>query len=301
MSRIFDALRQSELEQGRAFPLAPPAAPEEAKPALARALPLAPHPAPPPPAAIAPSGLAPARTVTAAPPQPERLAPLADANALFGEKFRLLGMRIKHLRAQKGIRTLVVTSAVTADGKSFVAANLAAALARVTSQSVLLLDGDLRRPAQGRLLGLQELPGLVEAIHAHDVPAELSTYRIENLGISVMPAGNLGPNAADALHDSRLGQVFATLKDAFDWIVVDAPPAIPVADTSLWARLADGVLLVVRSGHTPRKALRESVDALQGTNLVGVVMNEAVDPAHHQYATYARQVVTMKRTAEAGA
>jgi Mrp family chromosome partitioning ATPase len=85
------------------------------------------------------------------------------------------------------------------------------------------------------------------------------------------------------LQSARMTDLMAQLNEWFDWVVVDTPPLLPMADSNLWARLVDGTLLVVREGMVPRKSLQRAIESLDNPKLIGVVMNEAVDLDHVDY------------------
>lgn len=286
MSRIFDALRQAELERSGTPPTPPvPEAPP----------PEAPAPVPtPPPRARAPK--APPRValdstaqVNATPLEQSRIATLTASAHLAMEKFRILAVRLKLLGEQKSLRTLVVTSGVAEDGKSFVSINLAAALADVTKQRVLLLEGDVRKPVQSNLLGVTPAGGLTDAIADPGQPWSAYVQHVENLNIWVMTAGTRTSQDAPVLHDPKLPALLKRLSESFDWIIIDSPPLTPLADVNVWSRYSDGILLVVRQGHTPRKLLREGVEGLHKPNIVGLVINQSDEMEHSYYGYYMKR------------
>jgi len=108
-------------------------------------------------------------------------------------------------------------------------------------------------------------------------------YYLEDPKLWFMPAGHPPENPLELMQSGRLGELMERLAIGFDWIVIDSPPVLPLADTTVWARLADGVLLVTREGKTERQALQRGVEALGQTNLLGVVLNSCSDADHSNY------------------
>lgn len=203
-----------------------------------------------------------------------RLVSLTENGSLGAEKFLLLGSRLKHLQDQRQLKKVVLTSSVKHEGKSLVAANLAVSLARSTKQRVLLLEGDLRCPALSRLFGNGEFKGLSELLYRKEPPTKF-LYRMAGLPLWLLFAGTLRERPLELLQSSHLPQLLKQFAESFDWIVIDAPPLLPLADADLWTRLSDGVLLVIRENRTPKKILQKALDCLRKTALLGLVLNEA--------------------------
>ncbi len=184
---------------------------------------------------------------------------------------------------------MVLTSSVQNEGKSLLAANLAISLAGGTKRKVLLLEGDLRQPALSRLFGCIQPEGLTEALDGKG-SAKWSLYRLDSLPLWLLFAGVLRDRPLELLQSPQLIRLLAQLEESFDWIVIDAPPVLPLADAGLWARLADGVLLVVRENRTPRKILLRALDNLNKRGLLGLVLNEASGPDGTYYKRYQGQM-----------
>src|SRR5437879_675811 len=204
-----------------------------------------------------------------------RLVSLTRNGGLGAEKFLLLGTRLKHLQEQHGLKKVVLTSSGKSEGKSLVAANLAISLARSTKQKVLLLEGDLRCPVLSRLFGDCKFNGLTELLRQKEPPGKF-LYRMAGLPLWVLFAGTLrDDHPLQLLQSSRLPQLLNQFSEPFDWILIDAPPLLPLADADLWTRLSDGVLLVVRENRTAKKILQKALDSLGKAALLGLVLNEA--------------------------
>lgn len=185
-----------------------------------------------------------------------RLPSVTDSGSPAAEAFRLLGVRLRHLRRDRLLKKVLITSTIPQEGKSMVAANLACTLALRTQQRTLVLEGDLRRPSLSKMFGLGRNPGLCEWLEG-DRSLTTSIYHLEGANIWILPAGNAPSNALELLQSARLSAVMDQLAVLFDWIIIDSPPVLPLADTSVWMRLADGILLTTRQGTTEKTATTE--------------------------------------------
>jgi protein-tyrosine kinase len=214
-----------------------------------------------------------------------KLVCITDVESLAAEKFRFLGIRLRYLQQKRPLKCLVVTSSVAGEGKSTIAGNLACALAGNKQQKVLLLDGDLRRPTLDQQLGLGELPGLTELLEG-DSGQLTNIYRLESLGLWILPAGRPSTNPLEILQPAKLSALMDRLEAAFDWIVIDSPPVLPLADTSIWMRLADGILLVTRPGTTAKRQLQRSLEAIEQSKLLGAVLNGSREAVANNYYYY---------------
>jgi succinoglycan biosynthesis transport protein ExoP len=203
-----------------------------------------------------------------------RLVSLAESDSLGAEKFMLLAARLQQLRDQRQLKKVVLTSSVKHEGKSLLAANLALSLAGSKQQRFLLLEGDLRHPALSRLFGCVQPKGLTEAFYGQGSAAQL-LYRMDSIPLWLFFAGALRSRPLELLQSPQLIQLLAHLEECFDWIVIDAPPILPLADADLWVQLSDGVLLVVRDNVTPRNILQKALDNLDKRTLLGVILNGA--------------------------
>jgi protein-tyrosine kinase len=108
-------------------------------------------------------------------------------------------------------------------------------------------------------------------------------YFLEGAGFWLLPAGNTPENPLELMQAGRLPGLFDQLGAWFDWVIVDSPPLLPLADTSVWSRFVDGILLVVREGRTERQELRRGLGVLDHSRLLGVVVNSCTDTHHQDY------------------
>jgi len=214
-------------------------------------------------------------------PEGSRLVSLGQEGSLGAEKFRFLAVRLRQLRQSRPLKKILITSTIPEEGKSTVAANLSCTLARRKQHRVLLLEGDLRRPNILPQFGLGKLPGLCEWLGGET--RKLNIYRLENLGLWILPAGSTPQNPLELMQSGKLLPLMEKLEAWFDWIVIDSPPVLPLADTSLWSRLADGILLVTRKGTTEKKQLQRGLEALEQSKLLGALVNSSDNAAHTDY------------------
>jgi len=210
-----------------------------------------------------------------------RLVFFSQPESLAAEKFRFLGVRLRQIRQSRPLKKLLVTSTIPEEGKSLVSANLSGVLAR-RKERVLLIEGDLRRPVLAQQFGLGRLSGLGEWLQSgQQSPSNI--YHLGGPGFWLMPAGDPPSNPLELMQSGRLSQLLAQLSMLFDWIIVDSPPLLPLGDTSVWARLTEGTLLVARQGKTEKAALNRGLEILKKSDLLGVVLNGCTNQDHVSY------------------
>jgi capsular exopolysaccharide synthesis family protein len=225
-------------------------------------------------------------TVNVSLTSPSRLVFFTEPDSLAAEKFRFLGVRLRQLQQTRALKKVLVTSTIPAEGKSFVSANLAGVLAK-RKQRVLLIEGDLRRPSLAQQLGLGRVAGLGEWLQGnHSTVGNI--YRLDGPGFWMLPAGTQPANPLELMQSGGLSQLMSQLGTMFDWIIVDSPPLQPLADTTVWARVTDGILLVVRQGVTQKALLERGLETIKKSELLGVVMNGCTDSnVSNYYQAYA--------------
>jgi capsular exopolysaccharide synthesis family protein len=195
-----------------------------------------------------------------------------DENRKGAEEFRTLRSRLYQIREKLPLKRLMVTSALPKEGKSFVAANLAQVIVRQHGRRVLVIDADLRSPGMHRHLGASQTPGLSDYLLGEcDEFAIMQRGPMDNLFF--VPAGRQATGAPELLANGRLKLFLQRVEPLFDWIILDTPPVIPVADSTLLANFCEGVLMVVRSNSTPSDLARRAREEFQDKLLLGVVLN----------------------------
>jgi capsular exopolysaccharide synthesis family protein len=216
-----------------------------------------------------------------------QLVCLTDGESLVAEKFRFLAVRLRHLQRERPLKRVLITSSIPREGKSTVAANLACTLARKKQQRTLLIEGDVRRPSLSQLFGLQGKPGLCDWLQGNDATMK-DIYHLEGLGLWILPAGSASGNPLELLQTGRLSALMSQLTALFDWLIIDSPPVLPLADTSVWSRLADGILLVARQGITEKRQLQRGLEALDHQKLIGALLNSSHSSATSDHYYYYR-------------
>jgi protein-tyrosine kinase len=201
------------------------------------------------------------------------VAAVSGDNAV-AEQYRTLCTRIGHADQNGAINAMLVTSPGMGEGKSITAANLALTMAREFQRPVCIVDANLRSPRLHELFGLPESPGLSDVLVGR-APLEEALTMIENLGVTVLPAGTPTQHPAELLGSPTMRVTLDNLRLQYARIVVDTPAALARADMGLLTPLVDRIVLVVRAGVTPRASLHDVVATLDATQLLGVVLNEA--------------------------
>jgi len=188
------------------------------------------------------------------------------------EEFRTLRSRLCQMREKQPLKTVLVTSSLPKEGKSFVAANLAQAMVRQQGRRVLLIDADLRAARLHLALGTGLTPGLSEYLQGEaDEFGVMQRGAMESLFF--VPAGRSSSNPAELIANGRLKVLLSRVESLFDWIIIDSPPVVPVSDAGLIANHCDGVLIVVRSSATPSDLARKARAEFDDKLLLGVVLN----------------------------
>src|SRR5579863_767051 len=208
----------------------------------------------------------------------------ADAGGLVAEQFRTLRSRLYQLHGNgKGpLRRILITSSIPGEGKTFVANNLAQAIVRQPDRRALLIDVDLRCSRMHRLLGAPVAPGLTEYLRGEADETAIVQHGMQG-NLCFIPGGSEVKNPSELLGNGRLKILLDRVTPLFDWIILDSPPCLPVADASVLAEHCDGVLLVVRAGATPSETVQRARKELKARNVIGVVLN-AVEEDNGSYS-----------------
>jgi non-specific protein-tyrosine kinase len=208
-----------------------------------------------------------------------------DPSSLITEAFRKVRTNLWFASVDHPLRTILVTSPSPVEGKSFTAANLAAAIAQ-SGKRVILVDADLRRPRLHRLFKIRPESGLTQSLLDGNLQNHLLESPVENL--LLLPAGPLPPNPTELLASQRMADALDELGRLADVVVVDTVPVLPLADALVLAPKADGVVLVMEAGKTRRAAARQAVESLAhaGANLVGAVLNKTPGRGSGYYYYY---------------
>ncbi len=217
------------------------------------------------------------------------LVSLTAPGSYPAEQYQGLRLTVERLGNAQKTKVIALTSPGTGDGKTLTAINLAGALAAETR--VLLVDADLRRPSVATSLGLEDgdVNGLADIVSGTCPGLDESVRTLDRYGLSVVPAGSPRVPIHQILRSPRLEQFLQDARQRYDFVVVDTPPLLPVFDAAMLSRLADGVIVVVASGRTPRKALGEALNLLDASKVMGIVFNRDERPLSGYYDAYYRQ------------
>jgi succinoglycan biosynthesis transport protein ExoP len=198
-----------------------------------------------------------------------------------GQSFRMLAASIRFLQADSPMRTLLVTSSTSGEGKSVVVANLAVALA-MSGLRVAAVDADFRRARLHRLFGLFKADGLSDSLESGSIDGSLQQTRVA--GLEVLTCGTPPADPTSLIDSPNLAKLLEDLGLKADIVVIDGPPVLPVADSAILARASDAVLLVVRADYTHEAAAVQAVETLRQANsrLVGAVLT-AVPASSYDY------------------
>jgi capsular exopolysaccharide synthesis family protein len=207
----------------------------------------------------------------------KKLKAVLDAKTHPGEQLRFLRTRLSQLQRQHGFKKLLITSSIPGEGKTFIACCLAGILAQEPGKRVLLMDADLRRPRTALNLGLEketELVGLsniLQRTHA----LEESLLKASGMDLFFLPSGRVPDNPSELLASENLERIIQEASVLFDWIIVDSPPVLNIADSTRLAPLCDTVVLVVHANKTPAKLIQKTIQMVGKSAICGIVMNRA--------------------------
>ncbi|UDY23606.1 polysaccharide biosynthesis tyrosine autokinase [Nocardioides sp. Kera G14] len=202
------------------------------------------------------------------------------------EAFRLLRTNLQFVDLDRDAKCLLITSSVKGEGKTTTAMNLAVAMAQA-GRRTLLIDADLRRPRAAATLGLDPAVGLTTVLVGRTEVHEAIQIH-EPSGLHVLASGAKPPNPTEILQSHVTHDLIRELTERYDTVIIDAPPMLPVADSSVLATLADGVILVIRHAHTTKDEAHEAAGRIAQVDgrLYGVVVNMVASRAAGSYYYY---------------
>jgi protein-tyrosine kinase len=224
------------------------------------------------------------------------LPTLADRGAGV-EQFRSLRSHIYQARYEAPLKTILISSGMPSEGKTFVAANLAMSLARNSVNNILLIDGDLRRPTLHSVLGAPDGPGLSEYLagiaEVKDILQRNSSSKaadsngVDSLSnLTFIPAGKCGDNSSELVANHRIEELIAAVSPQFDWILIDSPPVLAVTDAVELAHAADAVLLIAREANTTYTVAQNTQAIFSSSRILGFVLNDVKEAPHDGYSYY---------------
>jgi succinoglycan biosynthesis transport protein ExoP len=215
--------------------------------------------------------------------QPGKFSVMESPMSAEAESFRTLVTNIEFSSAESPHKALLITSSGADEGKSFVAANLAVAMAQ-TKERVVIVDCDMRKAMQHSIFGVDNEKGLANLLVGNaDLGSVIRDTDVPNL--KVISCGPTPPNPVELLKSSRMGEVMSELRSAWDVILCDSPPVLPVADALVLASKLDGVLLVADLNHTARNEMSEALERLSKLDapMLGLVCNKVSTAKYNSY------------------
>jgi capsular exopolysaccharide synthesis family protein len=202
-----------------------------------------------------------------------RLVAATSSTGVAAEQYRALRTRIVNADHRAG-RVVMVTSPGRKEGRSLTVGNLGLTMAQEYQRRICVVDADLRSPQLDRLFGLPEGPGLCDVLMG-TARLEEALLTLEEHQITILPAGRAAAHPAELLGTTGMRRAIETLRSQFDWVVIDTPSAKPLADVGILTPLVDSVVLVVRAGVTSTPAIHDAIATIDGSKLIGIVLNEA--------------------------
>jgi len=218
------------------------------------------------------------------------LATISAPHSVVSEQYRKLKSSLLRLTNEERFSNLLmVTSAVTGEGKSLTAANLAITMAQEYDLTVLLIDADLRRPSIHTYLGFEQTIGLSDCLQdGIDIGAAIIKTNISKL--SVISAGREVEKPLELFASKKMQELLAELKHRYQdrYVIIDTPPLLPFAETRSLARIVDGIVFVTREGVTPQESVLEAREILKGCPVLGVVLNDSTarNTEYQHYSSY---------------
>ncbi len=216
-----------------------------------------------------------------------------DPNSQVAEAFRTLRTNIQFMNAKKNIKTILITSGLPSEGKSFVSSNLAVAFAKV-GKRVILIDADMRKGRQHNIIGLDNIKGLsnyLSKIDENDAigPIKLEKYiqPTELSNLSVMTSGNMPPNPSELLSSEETAKLIEELQEKYDYIIFDGTPLLMVADSLILSKQVDITLIVTEYNKTKKDNLEKIKKDIEniGGKIGGVIINKK-ESEGSQYGYY---------------
>jgi len=227
----------------------------------------------------------------------EKVVVDAETNPASVEQYRRLAAVLHHAQNERGIRVIMVTSALPGEGKTLTASNLALTLSESYQRRVLLVDADLRRPSVHQLFALPSLSGLSDGLRSVE-DRKLTLVEVSTR-LTVLPAGRPDPDPMSVLTSSRMQYVLDEAREKFDWVIVDTPPVGLMPDAHLLAAMVDGAVLIVGAGMSPHRTVAKAAEVIGRERILGVVLNRVqnTDTSHdgYYYSSYYGSSTTLKR------
>lgn len=204
----------------------------------------------------------------------DHLVSLLEPTSFAAEQYRAVRLAIETAHRERGTRVVAVASPGRGDGKTITVLNLAGALAQDSGARVVLVEADLRHPSVSRYLGLPAGRGLSSYLPDATMALDAVLQRPSSIAFTVITAGTASSMPYELLKSPRLAALITELRQQFDYVLVDTPPALPNPDVGILRDLVDGFVLVVRANRTPRETLSDTLGVLGRQRTLGLVFND---------------------------
>lgn len=204
--------------------------------------------------------------------------------SMVAEQFRVAATRLSLMTSEQRNTVVLVTSALVGEGKTSTAVNLSYILAQELDKKTLLIDCDLKRPMVHSYMNSQSAPGLVDYL-VGEQPLESCIKKIEDVPLWILPTGSAGRGVLELSKIRQLSKVIHDLRPKFDYILIDAPPILPLADLNVLSSMADLMILVIRAGRTGRDVVDKAYRSLRSSCPAGIVLT-GVDSVSTPYYMY---------------
>jgi len=209
------------------------------------------------------------------------LSPKMSHTAL--QQYRRLASTLHQLQTERGLRSLVITSAVAGEGKTITAANLALMLSESLRKRVLLIDADLRRPVLDKIFKTRSTPGLSNMLASNEPVARVVAVSER---LTLLVGGRPEHDPSGVLTSDRMRLLIEDAVKSFDWVLIDTPPVAIFSDAALLSMFTDGVLMVIRASSTPITQIQRGIAAVTPERIVGTVLNQTEDVTMQEYGYY---------------
>jgi protein-tyrosine kinase len=221
----------------------------------------------------------------------KNLVTFLKPRSIASEMFKILRGSLLFPQTGTPPKSIMITSAVPGEGKSFVSANLAVSIAQNINEHVLLMDCDIRRSGIHKMLGMGDVRGLSEYLRG-EIDAQQIFRRTEMKKLTVLPGGRSPHNPAELLSSQKMSDLLVEVKERYEdrYIIIDSPPPQLTAETSAIARQVDGVILVVKYGSTPKDLVADLVEIIGRDKILGCVLNwfDLKSSSYYGYGKYGR-------------
>lgn|SRR6185437_12469124 len=213
-----------------------------------------------------------------------RLVALNEPQELAAEKFRVLAAKLKLAQKSRSLKSVLISSAASGDGKTVVSANLAITLAS-QGERTLLIDGDLHRASLSRLFQVENQNG-IGTWHSEKGSVTNSMLQASGLPLWFLPAGYSSEQPISIIQSPAMSAMMKQVSAWFSWIIVDSPPLLPLGDAAVWSTITDSTLLVIRHALTPKRLFLKAIEQFDRAKLLGIALNDAVTGEQKYYEKY---------------